>query len=109
MTFIRQKTVGKYSYRYLERRYREGGKVRSESICLGRVGGFDRSIDGYAGEFDDMAQAAAQLAETEASKADTAQPAADGKDGQGEDGDTSSGDGSNGDAGVSELPLIALR
>jgi hypothetical protein len=98
MAFVRQKTVGKYRYSYLERRYREGGKVRSESICLGRVGGFDRSIDGYAGEFDDMAQGAAQLAEREAAKADGAREAASDKDA--ESGAASEGEAEGSDGGA---------
>jgi hypothetical protein len=37
MSFIRIRTINGQQYRYLEERYREGGKVRSRSKYLGRV------------------------------------------------------------------------
>src|SRR5690242_871988 len=39
MAFIRIRTIKGKEYRYEEHRFREGGKVRSRSICLGAVGG----------------------------------------------------------------------
>lgn len=35
MSFIRTRTIKGRQYRYLETRYREGGKVRSKSVYLG--------------------------------------------------------------------------
>lgn len=37
MAFVRTRTIGNGTYRYLEERYREGGKVKSRSTYLGRV------------------------------------------------------------------------
>jgi hypothetical protein len=38
MSFIRIRTIKNKKYRYEEKRWREGGKVRSRSVCLGAVG-----------------------------------------------------------------------
>jgi len=39
VAFIRIRTIKGKQYRYREERWREGGKVRSRSTCLGPVGG----------------------------------------------------------------------
>ena len=39
MAFTRIRTIKGRDYRYLEERWREGGKVRSRSTCLGPVDG----------------------------------------------------------------------
>lgn len=39
MAFTRIRTIKGRDYRYLEERWREAGKVRSRSTCLGPVGG----------------------------------------------------------------------
>ena len=39
MAFIRTRIINRKPYRYLEERYREGGKVRSKSTYLGPGGG----------------------------------------------------------------------
>ena len=44
MSFIRTRTINGRQYRYLEERYREGGKVRSKSKYLGRGGNPPPSI-----------------------------------------------------------------
>jgi hypothetical protein len=38
MSFIRVRTIKGKKYRYEETRWREGGKVRSRSVCLGAIG-----------------------------------------------------------------------
>jgi hypothetical protein len=38
MAFVRIRTIKGRQYRYREERWREGGKVRSHSTCLGPVG-----------------------------------------------------------------------
>jgi hypothetical protein len=42
MSFMRTRKIGNYYYRYEERRWREGGKVRSESRYIGKAGYEDR-------------------------------------------------------------------
>lgn len=62
MPFVRRKPrKGGGFYCSLEERYREGGKVKSRYIRSLNDGGIDRSIHGYASEFSDMQQGAAQL------------------------------------------------
>lgn len=39
MAFTRIRTINGKQYRYLEKRWREGGKVRSRSVSLGPVSG----------------------------------------------------------------------
>lgn len=39
MSFTRVRKIGNHSYRYHETRWREGGKVKSKSKCLGPVHG----------------------------------------------------------------------
>jgi len=39
MAFTRIRTIKGKQYEYLEERWREGGKVRSRSVCLGSVTG----------------------------------------------------------------------
>ena|SRR5580692_4572665 len=86
------------SWAAVARCHRSNGRGLSVGVSL--IGGFDRSIDGYAKEFDGMAQGAAQLAEREASKEDAAPAAQDGQDGQAV-GDAD-GAGDQGEAGDSE-------
>lgn len=42
MAFERTRIINGNAYRYREERWREGGKVRSKSKCLGRVDGGQR-------------------------------------------------------------------
>jgi hypothetical protein len=54
MAFTRIRTIKGRDYRYLEERWREGGKMCSRSICLGPVGGTVRRRKGVlrrVGEF----------------------------------------------------------
>ncbi len=56
MAFIRIRMIKGRQYRYREERWREGGKVRSRSICLGPVdgeeGGFLRRLVGRSDGVD---------------------------------------------------------
>lgn len=49
MSFIRTRTISGRQYLYEETRYREGGKVRSISRYIGKVGGKSGSADGKTG------------------------------------------------------------
>jgi hypothetical protein len=90
--FIRTRIINGRTYSSLEERYRQDGKVKSRHIrSLGAHKGFDRHLDGYAGEFHDMQQGYEQLQSREAAKSS----AATSKDAPGVD-DTSKGEG-NGD------------
>jgi hypothetical protein len=54
MAFIRIRTIKGRDYRYLEERWREGGKVCSRSTSLGPVGGTVRRRKGVLGRIGEF-------------------------------------------------------
>lgn len=54
--FERIRTIKGRRYRYLEKRYREGGKVRSKSWCLGALDWHDQPRLGHGGYLEQMEQ-----------------------------------------------------
>src|SRR5689334_21621506 len=57
MAFERIRTIKGWRYRYSERRWREGGKVRSESICLGPLDGYEQPGSRAAERFIEKVEA----------------------------------------------------
>lgn len=83
--FIRTRVIKGRTYRTLEERYRQGGKVKSRHVRSLGPNEFNRFVDGYEGEARDMLQGYEQLQAREAAKNSAQAPAneegTDAKDG----------------------------